>query len=152
MNRRYSHQKNRKAATTRATRKEKNSQPDRNTPTPPCPAAASCGSASHVNVVWPLASNTSNSTPAKGNSTESEQARMRTLNRHLPFTKWRMAENVTPPKARYKMKRKLVVSTDQLPKLSMVSSQNSLALANYLGAAASAVCAASFSFTKPCFT
>src|SRR3569832_1595768 len=133
MNRRYSHQMNRKAATSSATRKDKFSQPGRCSPSPPCPAAASCGSASHVNVEWPMASNTSNSTPAIGNSTESEQARLRTLNRHIPFTKWRMAENVTPPKARYKMKRKLVVSTDQLPKFSMVSSQNSIALANYLG-------------------
>src|SRR3569832_2451072 len=99
MNRRYSHQMNRKAATSRATRIEYFSQPGRCSPSPPCPAAASCGSASHVNVVWPLASNTSNSTPAIGNSTESEQAKLRTLNRHLPFTKWRMAENVTPPKA-----------------------------------------------------
>src|SRR3569832_833163 len=127
MNRRYSHQKNRKAATSHTTKKEKNSQPGRCSPSPPCPAAASCGSASHVNVVWPLASNTSNSTPAIGNSTESEQARLRTLNRHLPFTKWRMAENVTPPKARYKMKRKLVVSTDKLLFFSEDSSQNSIA-------------------------
>src|SRR3569833_3386297 len=139
MNRRYSHQMIRMAATSRATRKEYFSLPGRCAPSPPCPAAASCGSASHVNVVWPLASNASNSTPAIGNSTESEQARLRTLHRHLPFTKWRMAENVSPPKARYKMKRKLVENTNQQPKKTKGSSQYSLALANYLGAAASAV-------------
>src|SRR3569833_3333021 len=140
MNRRYSHQMNRKAATSRTTRKEKFSQPGRCSPSPPCPAAASSGSASHVNVVWPLASNTSNSTPAIGNSTESEQARLRTLNRHLPFTKWRMAEDVTPPKARYKMKRNLVVSTDQQPKKTKETTQNTKAKAKKKGTTASAVC------------